>query len=170
MLTVVHQLTKGVIRLLALLLSRLSLCSCSLSWLRCHGGKVSSIDHFKEAKILIHLELFSGVFIGHLGLCRCTLIFVQPVQSIAIEIQVLNVLEVFFALVLFVLHTLSYTSRCSCDSVAMLLVACCLVIGLGYYEAQCVNQTSLRIVEIWQRDWEIKDVDQLISLIFDCLG
>ena len=49
----------------------------------------------------------------------------------------------------------------------MLLVAGSLVAGLGYDDTEGVDQASLWIVEIWQRDWEIKDVDKLVSLIFD---
>ena len=35
---------------------------------------------------------------------------------------------------------------------------------------QCFDLSFLRIVEVWQLDWELESKDQLVSFIFDCLG
>ena len=63
------------------------------------------------------------------------------------------------SLVLLIFDTLTRATCVLSDTITVLLVARRLVIGLRYDHSQSVNQASLWIVEIWQRDWEIKDVD-----------
>ena len=171
-LAVIHKLTKSESRLLGLLSCRLDLLrsgSCCLSWLCCDSCKIARIDHLKKTEILIHLELLGWVVIDHLGRSRHSVILIDSVQGIAVEIHVLNVLQIFFSLVFLILDTLTHATCVLGDAISVLLVAHRLVIGLGYDDSQSVNQASLWIVEIWQRDWEIKDVDKLVSLIFDGL-
>ena len=63
------------------------------------------------------------------------------------------------SLVLLIFDTLTRATCVFGDAITVLFVARRLIIGLGYDDSQSVNQASLWIVEIWQRDWEIKDVD-----------
>ena len=35
---------------------------------------------------------------------------------------------------------------------------------------ESVDEAFLGVVEVWQSDWEVKDVDELVRLILDCFG
>lgn len=52
----------------------------------------------------------------------------------------------------------------------MLLVASSLVVSLGDDDTKSINETTLWVVEGWKRDREVKDVNELVCLIFDGLG
>lgn len=172
-MAVIHKLTKSESRPLGLLFCRLDLLrsgSCSLSWLSRDSCKIARINHLKKTEILIHLELLGWVVIDHLGRGRHSFILVEPVERIAVKIHILDVLQILFSLVFLILDTLTHATCMLGNAIAVLLVARRLVIGLRYDDSQSVDQASLWIVEIGQCDWEIKDVDKLVSLIFDGLG
>ena len=162
-LPVIHKLTKSESRLLSLLSCRLDLLrsgSCCLSWLCRYSCEIARINHLKKTEILIHLELLGGIVIDYLGRGWHSIILVESVQCIAVKIHALDILKIFFmSLVLLIFDTLTRATCMLSDAITVLLVARRLVICLGYYDSQSVNQASLWIVEIWQRDWEIKDVD-----------
>jgi len=85
----------------------------------------------------------------------------NAIESITVEVDILDCIEV-FALVLFELLAIHARSQLPSHLVNFSLVfirAGGLVTGLGDDDAEGVDEATLGVVEVWQRDWEVKDVD-----------
>ena len=70
--------------------------SCSSAGIRGHCGEISCVNHFKETKVLVHFELFFGG-VG-LRLRSACSVFIKAIESVAVEVDVLNGIQVLLLL------------------------------------------------------------------------
>ena len=80
----------------------------SCTWVSGYCGKVTSINHFEKAKVFVHFELFRWVIWLSIGLWHTLLLLCETVEGVAIEVDVLNRIQIFFTLSLlklFSVHT-----------------------------------------------------------------
>ena len=168
-----HQLTERE-RLLALIISWLDLLRSGSSSGGLRGrlvgdsGEVACVNHLEKPQVFIHLQLLV-LFLLLVRLDgRHGGVLVHSVECVAIEVHALNVLEILDLLILLVvLHASSQLPGRFLETSAVLLVAGRRVASLRDDDFECVDEAALGVVESWQRDRKIEDVDKLVCLIFD---
>ena len=87
-------------------------------------------------------------------------------EHITIEVEFLDTLSlvVFLVCVLFTVHACTKLRR---DFLNLLASPRSIILCSINNYSQSVDQAFLWIIEIWKGDWEIKYVDELVSLVFD---
>ena len=136
------------------------ICGCLLL---CAGGrgaaricgryrwKVSSIDHFEETEVLIHLELFSRISYWFCACIRGCFWFRDAIESITIEVLVgdrVKILSLPF-LELLAVHT---RAQLWCNLVHLGWLLCTArytLASLRHHNAESIDKTALRIVKVW---------------------
>jgi len=97
---------------------------------------------------------------------------IEAIESVAVEIHICDRFKIFALFLLELLAVHAGTQPCSNLVHFLRLLLSTSTVGrcLGNDHTKGVDEAALWVVEIWQRDREIKDVDQLVGLVFDGFG
>lgn len=135
------------------------------------SGEITCVDHLEETQVLVHLKLLArGILLrslGRLSLCHA-------IQSIAVEVHVGDSVRIFSFFHLFVLEIKARfkLSGCLCNLILILLTSRGIITATGSRDndSQRVDEASLGVVELWQGDREVEDIDQLVCFVLDSFG
>ena len=99
------------------------------------------------------------------------MLFINAIKSIAVKIDVLDGVKILTLLLFFELLAVHSRAQLGGDLVHLgIRVGIRILASLAHDDAQGVYQATLRVVELWQRDREVKDVDKLVGLVLNGLS
>ena len=133
--------------------------------LRLVAGLASDVkvgDILEDVEVLVHFEFLSWIYFFWLRDIVLVLLAFNLLKDIAVEIKRLHLLVLLR--VLLPIHASAQLRRHLLQS---LPCTSGIVLRCVHNDSQGVDETLFGVVEVRKGDWEIKDVDQLVSLVLD---
>ena len=119
-------------------------------------------DILEDVEVFVHFEFLGWIYFFWLRDVVIVLLAFNLLKDIAVEIKRLHLLVLLR--VLLPIHASAQLRR---HLLHLLPCTGSIVLRCVHNDSQGVDETLFGVVEVRKGDWEIKDVDQLVSLVLD---
>ena len=119
-------------------------------------------DILEDVEVFVHFEFLGWIYFFWLRDVVIVLLAFNLLKDIAVEIKRLHLLVLLR--VLLPIHASTQLRR---HLLHLLPCTSGIVLRCVHNDSQGVDETLFGVVEVRKGDWEIKDVDQLVSLVLD---